>query len=238
MDQPSLKYVWAFFDRIFILGNECPHPPLFAHFNIPYTTTNASIEDICKISLQKKYRYILVLKSTAIPTENIDYFSILRLKQFIQNTSREWDILSIASKPSIMYSSKHYINSYIYTHPSMESAGYIINKEGMLKFKAFQRKKTILHHTPFLFKKKENYQWLMTLKEWYGSYINIPVVYIPFMIAMIILKYYSRKIMNRFRRSPNITLLIQGQYPADDWEDDSGSFLNEPPRPITRSQSF
>ena len=89
----------------------------------------------------------------------------------------------------------------------------------MLKFKEFQRKKTILHHTPFLFKKKENYQWLLTVKEWYGSYINIPVVYIPFMIAMIILKYYSRKIMNRFRRSPNITLLIQGQYQADDWDE-------------------
>ena len=238
MDQPSLKYLWTFFDKIYILGSECPHPPLFAHFNIPYTTTNRSIEDICKISLQKKYRYILVLKSNVIPTENINYFSILRLKQFIQNTSKNWEMLSIASKSSILYSSKHYVNSYIYTHPSSNSVGYVINQDGMLKFKEYERKKIVLHHTPYLFKVKDGYNWLLSFKEWYGSYINIPIIYLPFLIGMMILKYYSRKIMSRFRRSPNITLLIQGQYPTEEWGDNSPSFLHEPPRPITRSQSY
>ena len=167
MNQPSLKYVWRFFDKIYILG-KCPHSHLFAHFNIPYITINCSIEDICKKSLQDNHQYILVLKSNVIPTLNITYFSLLRLKQFIRSYSKEWDMISIASKPSIMYSSNEYINRYVYTQPSCKSFGYIINRSGMNKFVNYDPKKIVFHHSPYLFKVDDNYEWVLNLKDGMG----------------------------------------------------------------------
>lgn len=210
MNQPSLKYIWGFFDKIYILG-KCYNPHLFAHFDIPYTATNRSIENISSYSLKKGYKYILVLKSNTVPTLNITYFSLLRLKRFITNYPKEWDMISIATKPSIMYDSNEYVNRYIYQHSSCESFGYIINRHGMNKFSTFETKKVVLHHSPYLFKVNDHYEWIMNLKEWYGFHINIPLVYLPFIVVMLFLKYYSRKIFNRIRRatSPNITLLIQ-----------------------------
>ena len=74
-------------------------------------------------------------------------------------------------------------------------------------------------------------------KRWYGFHVNIPLIYIPFLIGMMLLKYYSRKLFNRIRNvaSPNITLLIQNQPQGERIVDSELS--GSRPR-ILRSRSF